>query len=279
VLQRNLDLWSILIAPLTLDGKAIGALDILNKQPAFTEDDMRIVSLLADQAVIAIEKARLTAQSEQLAVMEERQRLARELHDSVSQALYGIGLGARTAKTLLDQEPGAEELKSKLVHPLEYTLSLAKAGLAEMRALIFELHPDALERDGLVAALKRRAAALQARHKLHVQVDLCEEPELAIDVKEAFYRIAQEALNNVAKHARATHVGVKLGYIGDMISLEIQDDGAGFDLQKNYPGHLGLKSMRERIHSLGGTFEIESEPGQGTRIRAYIQFNHNLKTS
>jgi signal transduction histidine kinase len=120
--------------------------------------------------------------------LEERQRLARELHDSVSQALYGIALGARTARKRLDSDP------SNLAEPLDYVLTLAEAGLTEMRALIFELRPDSIETEGLVAALGRQVAATRARYGVAVNAELADEPEVPVATKEALYRIAQEAM-------------------------------------------------------------------------------------
>ena len=132
-------------------------------------------------------------------------------------------------------------------------VSLAEAGLAEMRALIFELRPDSLRREGLVAALTRQAAAARVRHKLDVQTEFCEEPALSFEVKEVLYRISQEALNNVARHAQATRLDIRLKAETGSISFEVQDDGIGFDPQAEHPGHLGLQSIRERIVELGGS--------------------------
>jgi signal transduction histidine kinase len=148
---------------------------------------------------------------------------------------------------------------------------LAKAGLAEMRALIFELRPESLATEGLIAALEKQAASVQARHELAVYLTLCdEEPDAPLEVKEAVYRIAQEALNNTVKHAQAERVELRLEQDADEILLEVRDDGGGFDPESSFPGHLGLKSMRERVARLGGTLRIESAPGEGTRIRAQI---------
>jgi signal transduction histidine kinase len=220
---------------------------------------------VASQAAVAIENARLYQQAQELAAVEERQRLARELHDSVSQALYGIALGARTARTQLDRDP------ARAVEPVEYVLSLAEAGLAEMRALIFELRPESLELEGLVAGLEKQAAALRARHHVDVTADLCPEPDVSLRVKEAISRIAQEALHNTVKHARASHVDLSLSYDNGEIIIEIRDDGAGFDPGGEFPGHLGLRSMRERAAKFGGTLRIDSEPGAGTRIVASVR--------
>jgi signal transduction histidine kinase len=157
-----------------------------------------------------------------------------------------------------------------LAHPLDYVLSLADAGLAEMRALIFELRPDALAEQGLVAALERQAKAIQARHKLKVDADFCPEPKLSLTVKECLYRVAQEALNNVVKHAQASHIQVRLQEKDREIILEVKDDGLGFEPQQEYPGHMGLQSMEERIIKVQGSLAVESEPGAGTSIKVSI---------
>jgi len=214
----------------------------------------------ARQRAITEQNIRLHEHAQQVAVLEERQRIARELHDSVSQALYGIGLGAETARELLQRDP------RQAVEPLNYVLSLAEAGLSEMRALVFELRPDSLQREGLVAALNKQAAALKARHGLEVIASLGQEPDLPIEIKEALYRIAQEATNNVVKHAQARRVEIRLEQEGDTVSLTVQDDGAGFDPQADYPGHVGLLSMQERAQKLGGTLEVESAPNSGARL-------------
>jgi signal transduction histidine kinase len=213
---------------------------------------------------VAIQNAELYERAQQAASLEERQRLARELHDSVSQALYGIALGARTARTLLDRDP------QKAAEPVDYVLSLAEAGLTEMRALIFELRPESLETEGLVAALEKQVAAARARYGLSVDANLGPEPDAPLDVKEAIYRVAQEALHNVVKHARARHVQLRLAIEGGALTLEVQDDGAGFDPSGEFPGHMGLTSMRERVGRLAGEIEITSAPRQGTRVRARV---------
>ena len=199
-----------------------------------------------------------------VATLEERQRLARELHDSVSQALYGIALGARTAQTQLERDP------AKLAEPLDYILSLAEAGLSEMRALIFELRPESLQNEGLVVALTKQADAIHARHKINVVTNFGEEPNISLDTKEALYRIAQEALQNVAKHAHATKVALSLQNKDGKLILEIRDNGKGFDTSREFPGHLGMKSMPERAAQIGGEFHIQSQAGVGTTITVTV---------
>jgi len=231
-----------------------------------TEEDSALALAFANQAALAIENARLYAQVSEIASLEERQRLARELHDSVSQALYGIQLGAQTAREILNADSPKLDLKSALVEPLDYVSALAEAGLAEMRALIFELRPEALKSEGLVGALTKQASAVQARHHLRVEADLGAEPELSFEAKEALYRIAQEALHNIVKHAHATKVGLLLHYEDAHVVLCVSDNGDGFDASGTFPGHLGLRSMRERAIQLDGTLEIVSAPKHGTRI-------------
>lgn len=259
--------WDVTYSlPLVSRGRALGAISFCflpGQEPA--EDERVFLGAVADQTAVAVENARLFAEARGKAALEERQKLARELHDSVSQALYGIALGSKAARERL--EDGDPE---QLAEPLDYVLSLAEAGMAEMRALIFELRPESLESEGLVAALEKQVAALEARHGIEVEHDLCEEPSAPLPAKETVYRIAQEALHNVVKHARAKRVRLTLECDLQRIGIEVSDDGLGFDSQDDFPGHLGLRSMRERAARSGGTFEIESVPGEGTRVRVRI---------
>lgn len=252
---------SEMAVPMIAAKQVVGVLAVQSPEPdRFLQADIRVMSTLADLMAVAVENARLYRAAHDLAVYEERNRLARELHDSVSQALYGIALGTRTAQKLLERGP------AKLAEPLDYVLSLAEAGLSEMRALIFELRPELLENDGLKAALAAQVASLQARHMIDVDADLCDEPDLPIAVKEALYRITREALNNTVKHARATRAKVHMHCTPGGVRLELGDNGIGFDPSASYPGHLGLTSMRERAQAVGARFELASAPGQGTHI-------------
>src|SRR5258707_6456261 len=142
-----------------------------------------------------------------------------------------------------------------------------------MRALILELRPESLEAEGLVAVLDKQVVALRTRHPLPIDTDLGEEPAASGDVKQTVYRIAQEALHNAVKHARATRAELTLRATPEELELAVRDDGVGFDPNGSFPGHLGLRSMRERAATLGGTLEIESAPGGGTTVRARIPAN------
>ncbi len=214
-------------------------------------------ALLRTQAELALDIQERTA-------LEERQRLARELHDSVSQALYGVSLGVNTALALFDTE------RTKVLEALHYALSLAHDGLTEMRALIFELRPESLKMEGLVAALTKQAAAVRARYNIEVELSLCDEPEVPLPIKEALFRIAQEALQNAARHAHSDRLDVRLTREPEGLGLEVCDNGVGFDALAAYPGHLGLRSMRERAMKLGGTLDIASAPDCGTQVRVYV---------
>ncbi len=205
----------------------------------------------------------LYEQTQELVSLQERQRLARELHDSVSQVLYCIGVGAHTAREALEMKDDPEQA----LESIDYVLTLAEAGLAEMRALIFELRPESLEIEGLVAALTKQVAVLRTRYNLTVEADLGEEPHLPLEMKQALFRVAQEALHNIVKHACASMVVLRLTKEADEIVLEVRDNGKGFDTAGPFPGHLGLRSMHERVTKMGGSLTIESVPGQGTCVR------------
>jgi len=260
---RRVGSW--MAVPIRLGERTIGMLAISKEQAGFfTQRHAELATALGTHAGVAINNAELYRTAQQAASLEERQRLARELHDSVSQALYGIALGTRTARMRLGDDP------QNAAEPIDYVASLAQAGLAEMRALIFELRPESLEEEGLVAAIEKQAASVGARYKLGVELDLGEEPDCVLDIKEALYRITQEALHNVVKHAQASRVEIRLRRVDGSIELMIRDDGRGFDTAQSFPGHVGLQSMPERARKLGGSLTIDSAPGSGTKVTAEL---------
>ena len=265
------DVRSQMTVPLVAHGRVIGSLGIVHQTPGFyTERHARLAMAFAQQAATAIENARLYEEARGKAALEERQRLARELHDSVSQALYGIALNASAAEELFDVAPDrTRSLLGDVLH-------LADAAMAEMRSLIFELRPESLAQEGLVGAIEKQAAALEARHGLQVRVAMTTEPELPLPMKEALYRVAQEAMHNAAKHARARTLQVVLEVRGEELGLLVVDDGRGFNPKGDFPGHLGLQSMRERAAAVGGTLEIDSAPSLGTRLHARVPLRQPL---
>lgn len=253
---------SEIAVPMVVNEQLIGVLDVQSYEAQyFTSSDIWVMATLADLIAVALQNARLYTQAQELAIVEERSRLAHELHDSVSQALYGIALGTRTARMLLDQDP------SRMAEPLDYVLSLADGGLSEMRALIFDLRPESLEEEGLLVALNKQADVLRNRHSIEVDLQFEEHIRLKLEAEETLYRIAREALHNVIKHAQATDVNIKVECGTTGITMEITDNGRGFDLTHSFPGHLGLHSMRERALRSRGIFDVKSAPGRGTTLR------------
>jgi signal transduction histidine kinase len=251
--------------PLIVRGEVVGGLSISHVTPAyFTPARVEMAFAFANHAAVAIESSRSREEAVSAAALAERARLARELHDSVSQALYGMVLSTRTSLELIDRDA------NKACETMRYTLELADAALSEMRALIFELRPESLKEDGLLTAFRKQATALTTRHKIQLTLDLCaEEPALPIKTKEALYRITMEAIQNTIRHAGASRLTLAMS-CADAVTLTIEDDGCGFDTDGEYPGHLGLQSMRERAQSAGSEVTINSQRGRGTRVQIII---------
>ncbi len=252
--------------PMKVKDRAIGILTLDSAKPhQFTQRHADLLVAVAQQAALAIENARLYTQAARSAAQAERSRLARDLHDSVSQAIYGIALASRTLEKLIDPND------TRAGVPLQHILSLLEAAMTEIRALIFELRPESLEREGILAALNKQADAVRARYDLAVHVNLCRsEPSVPLIAKEAIYRIAQEAMHNTVKHAHARQLWLSLINGQKTIMLEVRDDGVGFDMNLAWPGQMGLGTMRERAQALGGALDVESRPQQGTLVRAVI---------
>jgi signal transduction histidine kinase len=207
----------------------------------------------------------LRRQAGELAAGEERAHLARELHDSVTQALFSMTLVSRSVELLLDRD--VESARAQMTQLRE----LQREALAEMRALIFELRPGNLEQDGLTRALKTHTAALQGRIGLPVVVEsTLGEERLPLPVEETLYRIAQEALHNVVKHAAARQVRVEVGRKRSGVRLRIKDDGKGFDPSHVPAGHLGLAGMQARATRIGASFSCKSVSGKGTTIEVVV---------
>jgi signal transduction histidine kinase len=204
-------------------------------------------------------------QAEELAVANERTRLARDLHDSVAQTLYGLTLQAEAASRKL----AAGQDEAVQAH-LQAIREDARQTLQETRLLIFELRPPILEEAGLAAAFKARIDSVEARGGTAVRLDLQEMPGLDPMLEMGLYRIAQEALNNIAKHASATQLDVRLAQHEGMILLAIADNGCGFDPDTLPNGRAGLRGMAERVAQMKGTLQIKSAPGQGTTIHVEV---------
>ncbi|HTP11341.1 MAG TPA: GAF domain-containing sensor histidine kinase, partial [Anaerolineae bacterium] len=214
---------TFLAIPLRVNNIVIGVLDVVDKPAGFTPEDVRIVSLFADQVALSAQHALLDQQVERLVVVEERQRLARELHDSVVQSLYSVTLYADAAAMAL--AAGQPDVTANHLQLLRET---AQDAMRDMRLLIFELHPPDLEQEGLVAALQARVAAVETRASLHTEFLVEGDRRLPFLIEQELYGIAQEALNNVGKHAKAKHVTLNLQFTDKIVCLEVRDDGVGF---------------------------------------------------
>jgi PAS domain S-box-containing protein len=263
--------WGTVVAvPLPVTRYAGGAVVVFyphGLDPDLT--DLLQLSTIVSQIALVVENARLFEDAQGKAALEERQRLARDLHDSVSQALYGISLGANSAKTALSLDSSETKLK-EIERSLEYLIYMGDTAMAEMKSLIFELRPESLATEGLVVALRKHLRALELRHRFALQLDLPGEPDVSLEVKEMLYRITQEAMNNVVKHAQAKHVWIRLEVTKERLELEVRDDGHGFDTNREFPGHLGLRSMRERAEKLGASYRISSKLGEGTTVHVLL---------
>jgi signal transduction histidine kinase len=258
---------SFLGVPISTPEGVIGAFYLTDKVGAdeFTEADRELIELLAAHAAIAITNARLYEQSRELSILSERNRLALELHDAVSQKLFSVVLTAEAAATLVgtDAEAAARQLGR--------LQALAHEALEELRSLIFELRPPEVERDGLCGALRKHVGLLAQRRPgiaLELEDELPGDPKRDAEV----LRIAQEALANAIRHADAEHVRVRLQAVDGRLVLEVEDDGSGFDPTAAEPRsrQLGLTSMEERARRLRGRLAIDSAPGSGTTVRLEV---------
>ena len=260
-------LRSIMWIPLVVKHKLIGGLGIGHKEPGkYTDREAGLVQAIAGQASIALENARLYEQAHELAVMHERQRLARELHDSVTQSLYSLSLMAEAARRLV-----AAGNMDKGIGYLVRIGESAQQVLKEMRLLVYELRPLMLERDGLASALKQRLETVEGRAGVETKLVVEGAGLLPEQIETELYRIAQEALNNSLKHSNASSVAIYLRTKGDPVALTVRDNGRGFSADEIADkGGLGLVSIQERAQRLGGNVDIASAPGQGVTITVTI---------
>ena len=275
--EAHPEMRSFLGVPIVSAGDIIGAFYLTDKQNAveFTAADEDAVVLLSSHAAIAIDQARLFEDSRELALVQERARLARELHDAMSQSLFSLQLAAETASRLLTDDPGAAAEQLGLVRELSARIA------GELRGTVEGLRPADLERDGLAAALRDHLTVAGRAHDLPVDLDIGELPDLDPTAEHQVLRIAQEAVTNALRHADASRVQVSLrsgvpgagdgddgGDTGEVV-LRVVDDGNGFDPQARAvrARRLGLTSMHERAASLGGALTVTSAPRQGTTVQ------------
>lgn len=256
----------VIAIPLMAKGRFVGSLNLsTNRLRAFPPEQIALLKTIGQQVGVAVENARLYEQAEQSVLAAERSRLARELHDSVTQSLYSMTLYAEATARLLTA--GQSDAAAGHLRDLRDT---AQEALREMRLLIFELRPPALEM-GLANALQTRLDSVESRGGVQAELRAQGEPVGSLVLQTELYHIALEALNNALKHASAHRVQVHLRYADALIQLEICDDGTGFDpTTARAGGGLGLTGMQERAERIGATIEIDSAVGQGTKIRVRV---------
>ncbi len=257
---------SELKVPLFVQSSMYGWLTIYYRHShEFSEEDIRLAMTLADQLSLAIENTHLRTAQEQAAVAAERNRLARDLHDAVTQTLFSATLIADVLPRLWERNPAEGQRR------LEEVRQLTRGALAEMRTLLLELRPSALADASLPDLLRHLTDAFIGRSRIQTQLQINGPIDLPPDVKLAVYRIAQEALNNIGKHAVASQVTITLEKTDQRLLLEIRDNGRGFNPTVNVTNHLGLGIMRERAENIGASLIIDSGPGKGTHISLHWQ--------
>lgn len=255
------DYWSALSVPLITSGRVWGGLSFYYIEPRhFAAEDLRLAAAVADQAALALHIAQLRTQAQAMAAAAERHRIARELHDALSQTLFSANLIAGVLPQLWEQAPAAAQSQTQELS------TLTRKALAEMRTLLMELRPTALTDAPFETLLRQLAAAQSDRVAISVAAHGNPGGPLPPEVQLNLYRIAQEAISNIVRHAQATAAAIELRLGPDGGSLVISDDGAGFSADAVAPHHFGLTLMRERAESVGATFDVASAPGAGTRI-------------
>jgi signal transduction histidine kinase len=262
--DRHPRMRSFLGVPILSRGGIIGAFYLASKLGAreFSQADQELVEMLAAHAAIAIENAELHERSRELTVMEERNRLARELHDSVIQTLFSAVFTAEAAAELLDRDP---RLARAEVARLQ---QLAKGAVKEMRSLVFELRPAEIELEGLVPTLRKHIDVLKRVYGSDIRLSVEGRRRLKPDTERELFRIAQEAIRNAMKHSGASRISVGVRMRDSVVRLSVSDDGVGFDPSSPQVRgrHLGLTSMLERAELLGGDLHVESAPGAGATV-------------
>jgi signal transduction histidine kinase len=267
--REHPDMRSFLGVPIVARDQVIGAFYLTEKEDAaaFDEGDRELIELLAAHAAIAITNAQLYERSRELSMLSERNRLALELHDVVSQKLFSLNLSANSAATLMDRDPEAARVQLGRVR------ELAREALGELRSLILGLRPADLAQDGLEGALRKEIEMLRRVHGVEVELRAdCGDADRRDSLDFGVLRIAHEAMHNAVRHAAPSRVDVRLHGDEQRLTLEVSDDGIGFDPAdpELRSRHLGLTSMEERARELGGALEVSSAPGAGTTVRLEV---------
>jgi len=254
--------------PLYAHGKKLGILNVASSDwRKLSPDDLRLLYTIGDLLSIAIERARLFAQSTQLGILEERNRLAREIHDTVAQGLAATALQLETADALLDADASVGQVRTAIQRSLQQT----RANLEEVRRSVSDLRAAPLEGRNLGQALTELTSALTFGLKITSEIDLVGvDRPLSPAIEIGLYRIAQEAITNVVQHAEASRIAIQVAATPSRVDLIVEDNGKGFDPARVPEGRFGLIGISERARLLGGTVEICSEPGEGSSLRVAI---------
>lgn len=269
VCEHHPSMTSFLGVPIIFKGQLLGNIYLTDKIGAeeFSDQDERLITMLAAQAAIAIENANLYKQMQRLAVLEERERIAMDLHDGIIQSIYAVGLTLEYVGLLFDEQPPEARRR------LQEAISGLNDVIGDIRNYILDLRPQRFQNKNLSAGLADLVRAFKANTFIAVEVQSADraDTDLRADQSAGLFHIAQEALANVAKHARARSVTINLRRDGPRVLLSIKDDGRGFDqaMIQSYAGH-GLQNMRERARALGADLRVTSAPGQGTEIEVKV---------
>ncbi|HSQ17263.1 MAG TPA: histidine kinase, partial [Anaerolineales bacterium] len=257
----TLGVEQVIAIPLMAKGRLVGSLNLsTNQSRTYPPEQMGLFKTIGQQIGVAVENARLYEQAEQGAITAERHRLARELHDAVTQTLFSANLIADVIPRIWKRSP------EEGMQNLGELRQLTRGALAEMRTLLLEMRPESIDRAEIKSLLTQLADAFIGRVRIPLDLNINGECELTHEVKIVFYRVAQEALNNIAKHAGARQVELHLDCQPGQMQLWIKDDGLGFEPGALPPGHMGVAIMRERAESIGARLSIESQLGQGTTV-------------
>jgi signal transduction histidine kinase len=263
-------MYKLLGVPIFSKERLIGALYLADKEDGsdFTGTDQQVIEALALHAAIAIENARLYEKVQRLAVLEERERFARDLHDGIIQSLYGVGLSLENIKA--DIPPVEQPVRTGI----DLSLKSLATVITDLRSYIFDLRPQALSQHGLQTRLAGLIKEVQANMSLLLQTEIDPDVEICLSEQQIdhLFHICHEGLSNASRHARASHISLSLTRTEDTVTLRIEDDGIGFEPpQLITPGHRGLANLRARVSQLNGALKLDSAPQQGTRLIVTFQ--------
>jgi signal transduction histidine kinase len=258
--------FAFMALPMRTRGVVKGVLTILRKSNPFNLEEITLIGSIADHIALIIDNLSLYQLYEEAAVMEERSRLARDLHDSATQSLYSVTLYAEASRATVE--------KGDLLQARQYLERLsqtAQLALKEMRLLVYELRPPSLEQDGLANALRKRLESVEGRAGIQTHLEMVDLMDLMPQQEEHLFWIAMETLNNSLRHAGATQVDIQLKTADNVVIFSIKDNGKGFDLKEGrQSGGMGLQNIQQRAQKIGARLEINTSPGSGTAVVVYL---------